>query len=68
MNYAISGRKLKHFRNFFKFFSDALIEFLLDRAKQPEETQMRLKHIRGLKDIKVVLIFNNNSHAVGKDS
>ena len=28
---------------------DAIIEFLLDRAKQPEETQMRLKHIRGLK-------------------
>ena len=54
MNYAISGRKLKQIRDFLKFFSDALIEFLLDRAKQPEETQMRLKHIRGLKDIKVV--------------
>ena len=68
MNYAISGRKLKQIRDFLKFFSDALIEFLLDRAKQPEETQMRLKHIRGLKDIKVVLILKNNSPAVEKNS
>ena len=48
------GENLSKSEIFLIFFSDALIEFLLDRAKQPEETQMRLKHIRGLKDIKVV--------------
>jgi len=35
---------------------------LLDRAKQPEETQMRLKHIRGLKDIKELRMTANPSH------
>jgi len=45
---------------------DAMIEFLLDRAKQPEETQLRLKHIRGLKDLKELKLTDNPSHRTDK--
>ncbi|CAG5111856.1 Oidioi.mRNA.OKI2018_I69.chr2.g6127.t1.cds [Oikopleura dioica] len=41
---------------------DAIIEFLLDRAKQPPETQRRLKHIKGLKDVVELKLTANPSH------
>jgi len=45
---------------------DAIIEFLLDRAKQPEDTQRRLKHIRGLKDVVQLRLTSNPSHRTDK--
>lgn len=43
---------------------DAVIEFLLDRAKQSPETQRRLKHIKGLKDVVELRLTANPSHRV----
>jgi len=46
---------------------DALLQFLLDRGKQPEDTQRRLQHIRKLKDVKELQLSKNPSHRIDKN-
>ena len=45
---------------------DAILHFLLDRGKQPEETQRRLAHIKRMKDVVELKLSPNPSHRVDK--
>ena len=44
---------------------DAILHFLLDRGKQPEETQRRLAHIKRMKDVVELQLSPNPSHRIG---
>lgn len=46
---------------------DSIIEFLLDRGKQTEETQRRLSHIKTLKHVKELKLSANPSFRVDKN-
>jgi len=46
---------------------DSILEFLLDRGKQPEETQRRLAHIKRMKDVKELKLAKNPSFRVDKN-
>jgi len=45
---------------------DAILHFLLDRGKQPEETQRRLAHIKRMKDVVELKLSSNPAHRIDK--